>query len=313
MVNFEEEKHCNVLGVSLDASPEQIKLAYRRLALQCHPDKNGDNVHASEKFVRVKAAYDYLQQTRGEVGDSNGGGFGEGNGRDPGQRTDRRNGRQNYRACADGYPRWSTSSTPRTDNPNASKFKLKLTFADFKNGKKIRVPLTKGRLTKMLEVRIPPGARPGDIFLGFILRPKNGDNATLENAEPTSEQDQDVYFILADAGGQLFDRLDNEFSANLRHIYELSDEDWLRLSTPPDDECEDGDRHFEMKIPTINGDTIIHRIERGSKLREFRFRGFGLPLGRWSQHRGDLVVFLKVLPPHVKEMKPSSPSPGSSI
>jgi molecular chaperone DnaJ len=49
-----------VLGVGRDASPEQIKKAYRKLAIALHPDKNpGDNV-AEEKFKEATEAYQVL-------------------------------------------------------------------------------------------------------------------------------------------------------------------------------------------------------------------------------------------------------------
>ncbi len=49
-----------VLGVSRDASPEQIKKAYRQLAKELHPDRNPDNKEAEERFKDVSAAYTVL-------------------------------------------------------------------------------------------------------------------------------------------------------------------------------------------------------------------------------------------------------------
>jgi molecular chaperone DnaJ len=49
------------LGVSRDASDEDIKKAYRRLAMQYHPDKNGGSKEAEEKFKEVTEAYDALR------------------------------------------------------------------------------------------------------------------------------------------------------------------------------------------------------------------------------------------------------------
>jgi len=48
-----------LLGVSRDASPEEIKRAYRRLARELHPDVNPDPEH-QEKFKAVTAAYEVL-------------------------------------------------------------------------------------------------------------------------------------------------------------------------------------------------------------------------------------------------------------
>lgn len=49
-----------VLGVKRDASQDDIKRAYRRLAKQYHPDRNPDDSSAEKKFKEVQQAYDVL-------------------------------------------------------------------------------------------------------------------------------------------------------------------------------------------------------------------------------------------------------------
>lgn len=49
-----------VLGVSLQASQDEIKKAYRKLALQYHPDRNQGNRQADQKIREVNAAYEIL-------------------------------------------------------------------------------------------------------------------------------------------------------------------------------------------------------------------------------------------------------------
>lgn len=49
-----------ILGVSRDADQDAIKKAYRKLALQYHPDKNPGNREAEEKFKEAATAYEVL-------------------------------------------------------------------------------------------------------------------------------------------------------------------------------------------------------------------------------------------------------------
>jgi len=51
----------NVLGVARTASDDEIKKAYRKLAMQYHPDRNNGSRDAEEKFKEITEAYDVLR------------------------------------------------------------------------------------------------------------------------------------------------------------------------------------------------------------------------------------------------------------
>lgn len=50
-----------VLGVANNATPEEIKAAYRKLAMKHHPDQHGGSEEATAKFQEIQAAYDMLR------------------------------------------------------------------------------------------------------------------------------------------------------------------------------------------------------------------------------------------------------------
>ena len=49
-----------ILGVARDASDQEIKSAYRKLALKHHPDRNQGKPEAEEKFKEAAEAYEVL-------------------------------------------------------------------------------------------------------------------------------------------------------------------------------------------------------------------------------------------------------------
>jgi curved DNA-binding protein CbpA len=55
-----ETGYYDLLGIPIDATTEDIKKAYRRLAIKHHPDKNPDDPHAEERFKEIAIAYQTL-------------------------------------------------------------------------------------------------------------------------------------------------------------------------------------------------------------------------------------------------------------
>lgn len=57
------ENYYTILGLKDDASIEEIKKSYRKLAMKHHPDRNNGNKNSEEKFKKINEAYEVLSDT----------------------------------------------------------------------------------------------------------------------------------------------------------------------------------------------------------------------------------------------------------
>jgi DnaJ-class molecular chaperone len=207
-----------ILGVKTDASPEQIRKTYRKLARKLHPDLNPGNIEAEEQFKNVSRAYDLLNDPekrarfdRGEIDISGV------------ERPRQRYYRDFAEPSADhaytsdaGFADFEADDIlselfGRRGRPNLRRrgadirYHLSLDFLDAVNGATSLVTLPDG---STLDVRIPPGTRdgqtlrlrgkgepgrgdapPGDALIEIGVRPhpvfrREGDDIRFEQGVP---------------------------------------------------------------------------------------------------------------------------------
>src|SRR5690242_6834018 len=166
-----------VLGVKLDATDEQIRNAYRKLAKKFHPDLNPGNKQAEAHFKEISVAYDLLSDKekrarfdRGEI-DASGaerperaharyGGFAEGA---PGERYEFHSAEGVAPEDLDDlfafFGRDTRGNAPRRGAD--LRFALTVDFLAAINGGKQRLSLAPDR---SFDVTIPPGVRDGQVL-----------------------------------------------------------------------------------------------------------------------------------------------------
>ncbi|MCX8023998.1 MAG: J domain-containing protein [Thermanaerothrix sp.] len=292
---MEYKDYYKILGVDRNATEEEIKKAYRRLAMKYHPDRNPGDKSAEEKFKEINEAYEVLG--------------------DPEKR-------KRYDALGESYFRWQQSGAPGDFNwqewfaqgPVGTRtVRIDLDdlfgdlggFSDFFSaifgGMPSATTRTTGRRTRQttpaveqpvqitleeayrgttrliqvdgrrLEGKIPPGARTGT-------------KVRLAGQGPVGPNGQrsDLYLVIEVLPDPRFERKDDD----------LYTEVTIDLYTAV--------LGGQVTVPTLSGDVIL-TIPPGTQPGQiFRLSGRGMPNLRNPQKYGDLYVKVKVeLPRHL--------------
>lgn len=267
-----------VLGVPRNASADEIRKVYRKLAMQYHPDRNPGDRQAEERFKEINEAYQVLsdEQKRARY-DQLGSAY---------SNWQQRGGSPNDF----NWGQWSGSSGTRVDMGNLNDLFGEGTFSDFfrsifggmgvsqtgQSSMNYQQPVqitfkeacegTTRQLTsesRRMQVRIPAGV-------------KEGSKVRVPGAGP---QGNDLYLIVAITDGDRFERKGNDL-----HTTATVDIFTATLGG-------------EAEVDTLDGKVKLN-IPAGTQPGQvFRLAGRGMPQLKNSHVKGDLYVRLNIQVP----------------
>jgi curved DNA-binding protein len=285
-------EYYKILGVEKAATADEIKKAYRKLALKYHPDKNPDNKQAEAKFKEINEAYAVLSDekkrkeydTYGSAGfqqrysqedifrnfDLNDilGQFGFGGG--SGGRTSFRFGGQGGSSPFDFFTQAGSgggcgggSCRPQPTKGEDQTYELSVTLADVLHGADKNISLRRNGETQNVSVKVPKGIESGK---RLRLSGKGAPSAT-------GGQPGDLYLKVTVLPHEQFIRDGDNLLLEKRIPFSEA-----CLGTVVEISSLDG-KSFKVKVPA--------GVQPEAKL---RIKGQGLPSGPIGDERGDLYV-----------------------
>ncbi len=298
---MEYKDYYKVLGVERNASKDEIKRAFRKLALKTHPDRNPGNAKSEEQFKEINEAYQVLSDPEkrsryDQLGESysqwqQGGAPAEGfNWEDWFTPSQSGNVRVNvggledilggdfsefFRRIFGGVPDMGNSGNPNSGRSTYQRIRrgstpsyqqeVTISLTEAYQGTTRRIELDGRRL----EIKIPPGA-------------KTGTKVRVANAIPTGNADQkgDLYLVIKVADDPRFQVKGND----------LHTEVTVDLYTAV--------LGGEVTVQTLSGNvvlTIPPGIQPGQSI---RLAGRGVPRLNSPGNKGDLFAHIKVKIPH---------------
>lgn len=269
--------HYDTLGVGKSASPEEIKAAYRKLAMKHHPDRGGDQ----QTFQKLTEAYETLSDPDkkafydhggGQHGNPFGGGFHEFRSGHP------------FQGDGFGHPfedifthfgfGFQNSRQARPKNSDLQ-IKVKISLKDSYLGKTMTIdyPLPSGR-NQTLEITIPPGIASGQqIKMGGM-----GDDSI-------SEIPRGDLIIHIDVDK------DKDFARDDMHLITK-----LRINVF------DAMLGCKRIVKNINNKDVEITIHPGAQNgQRYSCQGLGFPSIKFNNIRGDLIVQIIVDTPVIKD------------
>ena len=283
---MEYKDYYQILGVDRKATPEEIKKAYRKLAMKYHPDRNKDNKQAEEKFKEINEAnevlsdpkkrerYDQLgssysqwQERGGNPGNFNwdqwsSGQGGRGQPVDAGDFEDMFGGFSDFfSAIFGGMPVGGRVQTRQAARPLAYEQKIQITLEEAFRGTQRVFQID----NRKIEVKIPAGA-------------KTGTKVRVAGVGPSSSpmQRSDLYLVVEVLPNNRFSVNGNDLTAEVS----------IDLVTAV--------LGGSVTVKTLSGDVVLTIPSGTQPGQKFRLTGRGMPALRANQSPGDLYVQVKV-------------------
>jgi curved DNA-binding protein len=282
------DDYYKILRVDKKASLDDIKKAYRKLALQYHPDKNPDNKEAEEKFKKINEAYAVLSDPEKRQQYDNFGsdafsrrfsqedifrnfdfndilrefGFGGGTRK------------QSFKTRASDpfseiFGRQQYGQQHRSHKGHDLVYELTITIEDAYSGSERAISINKMGKTDEIKIKVPPGINQGQ-----KLRVPGKGNASMNGGSPG-----DLLITIHIAPHHVFTRDGDDVFIHKTITYSEA-----TLGTSID-------------IPTITGDTRRIKIPAGTQNNtKIRMRGYGIPHFRGTG-KGDEFVRISVAVP----------------